>query len=264
MLESPVDCLFPFFRVDETRDRPSVYGSGVLLKLPSRHLLLSAAHVFDEERGNIWFSEGVVADGAKVEIHTSHPPEGKKSNDMLDVGVCAFPAEIAQRLESQGFKFIRAGDIDVNDASSEGRTYAFTGFPGSKQNSIDFRSRKMRLKPMEYSLGCRSPSTIAKDGFVPSIHIAAHFDRTAMMDGKGARITAPEPFGMSGGGVWHRSSSGYSLIGIGTEWDDRNKVLLGTRIGVLVSLIRRSFPDTMPYLQESTKFNVAFNDRPNA
>ncbi len=105
-----------------------------------------------------------------------------------------------------------------------------------------------------------SPERLAALGLPYQLNMGGEFIRENMAKPDGTRVTAPQPPGMSGGGVWVRSEDGgYRLVGIGTEWDERNGMLIGTRLGLLIAMIKNRCPETAPYLRDCSYLNVSLD-----
>ena len=95
-------------------------------------------------------------------------------------------------------------------------------------------------------------------GLNPVTHIAVCFERERMAGPDGRQLTAPEPWGMSGGPVCkvRRNSEDYMLVGIGTTFRSDRNLLVATRIGAVVALMRSRFPETRSRLRAPQYFSV--------
>lgn len=247
--------IFPFYKPD-SKDRPMVTGTGILLSVSNHYFVITAAHVLDEFEDTIYLPLGdlTILQRPKV-ITTAIPDGGTRANDKIDLATFKLSDNEAKRFAELGWQFITVGSIDPNDVNRPGKKYIFTGFPSSK-NKCNFSQKT--VKPFSYSAKCitKSIEEITSFGFKHPIHIVVEFDPKSMMTPDKNRITAPNPKGMSGGAIWteNTNTQSYSLVGVGIENHDdkQKKVLVGMRIGGVVKLLLENFPETTPYLQEST------------
>ena len=140
------------------------------------------------------------------------------------------------------YAFVTVLDLDVHDRLEASKRYSFTGFPGSRIR-VNRSVRTLGLAHIEYALDPVPLDDPPTARWHPVLNIAGRFIRDEMRVPCGPRITAPEPLGISGGGVWtKRPDGGYSLVGVGIEWDASNDLLIGVGIGAALALIKKLRP----------------------
>ncbi|MCI0542024.1 MAG: hypothetical protein L0Z50_43060 [Verrucomicrobiales bacterium] len=242
--------ILPIFHAASPR-RPDVFGTGTLIKIGTHPYLLTAAHVLDEKLNREIY---VPLKGRLTELRGRYLCSARRrslerSDDLSDICVIQLPTDLAGELESR-FQFVPSNLLDPNEAPTERGEYEFTGFPTSRVRANIFGSR-IKVKP--YSFGSRSPSwkAISKMGYNPNVHLVIYFKRQKNRNEKGLRVTSPKPNGVSGGGVWRvwrrqglfGDSCTKRLVGIATEYDERNEALIGIRLSVALDAICKMCPD---------------------
>jgi len=231
-------------------------GSGILLKFREYRFLLSAAHVFDEMGNSLSFPEIGIEAPVAVEVTTSGLPTSGRKDDVIDVGIARLPEDVALLLERR-FKFISIENIDTNDRYEDSKKYCFTGFPAT-QSRVRYPARAIDIDCYEYRLDAYEISNESQP-WHPSLHLAGYFERENMRHLGGVRITAPEPQGISGGGVWtYDETRGYKLVGIGTNWDVNYNILVGVRIGAWMCFIRQKYPELIAYFPSDPRIAIRF------
>lgn len=254
----PTKSLFPFISGDGTKELPKVYGSGVLLRVDAHYFLLSAAHVFDDTATDIFLPGGieVPTPEQRPSYFTTEAPGNNRTLDKIDLGATKLSTHIAEQLIQQGYEFATVGEIDLEDPPVADKKYLFTGFPGTGSKTI-FSLKTIRAHRQAFSLTAIESTQLPQLGWVPQLNFAGRFIRNEMVNQEGIRINAPEPLGMSGGGVWTEKPDGqFKFVGIGIEWDERNGILIGTRLGILVELIKARHPETLPYLPRCSYLDI--------
>lgn len=115
----------------------------------------------------------------------------------------------------------------VRNLTVDGRLIYIMGFPATRvsrknRGQIDFEQRFVLTRPV-------------KDGhhhfhhFNERANFVCDFKKERVLNGKGDLVTFPDPYGMSGGGVFEPFYSqantllGYTLVGIMTEWNVEKK-----------------------------------------
>lgn len=249
--------IFPLLTSDDAR--PGVFGTAFLCGVGTHRFIATAAHVLDQDQARaVYFGRGVVVTPTTTEVITSGlPASGNRADDEIDVAVFRPGEESVAALLAQGCRVIPLEDGGVEDESAPGDRYVFSGFPSN-------RSRLHRathtLDPGAVSANCLTASNeeLLALGLNPGTHIAVQFDRERMANPDGRQMTAPEPWGMSGGPVWklRRNSGDYVLVGLGTAFRSDRNLLVATRIGAVVALLRNRFPETRAGLRAPRYFSV--------
>ena len=249
----------PIFSANR-KSEPELVGSGVLLRVSSRVFLLTAAHILDEnERTNFYVSgKSELIELLGRSYYGVSPGSGRR-RDKIDVGFVllsdAVVGELYPRLE-----FLAVDNLNVNDIAIPGNPYAFVGYPTTRNKPR--LHHKIRLGGMMLTLAAATEDKYVQLGLSSSTHLVACFDRSRVA-GQAGR-TAPDPHGMSGGGVWRLERSPdfaapqvfASLVALAIEWRRTSRVLVAVRISILVAMLRRLFPDIASQLCEPSRVGV--------
>jgi hypothetical protein len=227
---------------------PRPVGSGVLVRFGAHHFIFSAAHVLDEVLLDGLFlpgKQGFVP--LRGEVFRTMFPEGIRDNDRIDLA-CMRVDEIKDLL-SEDLCFLPSEYIHTSHSTGEGRHYRFSGYP----------HKGVELKSLENNVGARLETyedvgipfdLYLKAGLDPRTHIAITFNDKKARDESGQIITPKNQSGTSGGGVWAGEKNADEvvfsprLVAIVIEHDVTHKILIGTKLGPLVELVRKVFPET--------------------
>lgn len=167
--------------------------------------------------------------------------KGQRGKD-LDFGIIPLSAsglgKLAQNI------FLCSTDIDELDLPDERTLSSFhfvIGFPASRALSkIDHTKRA--ILQLSFSVATSPPDSgiYEKECVSPADHILVEFDRQRMVR-KGQQFTAPDPRGLSGGGIFFidKQTELGPLIAIATEHRSNSRVMVGTRIKHFLEAARR-------------------------
>jgi len=180
---------------------------------------------------------------ATAVVHSTPKPDNDRTKDKIDIAIMRLPDEVVANLDPS-LKFLSPSDLDVADLNGPNKKYAFTGYPGTKAKT-NFALKKIKAVSFEYSLTPVPTGKFEAAGWNVGLHVIGEFDRENMAYADGKRITAPQPNGISGGPVWvkHPPYSEYKLVGLGIDWDEKNSMMVGVRIGAALSMIQHAFPN---------------------
>ena len=139
------------------------------------------------------------------------------------------------------------GDLDVDDVPVVHTLYGLAGYPETKNRS--FLGRKFQLSTTAFVL---VPSSVNRYGSLrlnPAAHFVGEFDRRKQVDSEKRRVTAPDPHGISGGGVWRlgrpeefvSGTNTEKLVGIGIEYRKLEKLLVGVRISLVLAALAKVY-----------------------
>lgn len=223
-------------------------GSSVLIRIATQSFLITAAHVMDEAK-----KQPLFVGGTDSPIHlegqfysTRKPLSGERKDDKLDLSVVPLNEDIVNKL-GHSCLFLGLDDIDAHERSELHSLYIAIGYPGTKQpkqkgNQLDYIPMTLGTigVPADECQHCR---------INPDTNILLRFTKKKVHN-KLRLETAPNPHGMSGGGVWsvNRSSDCARLVAIQHEYLDREHMLLATRIGLCFHVIGDHFPNLLHHL----------------
>jgi hypothetical protein len=250
----------------DARGVPQLLGSGILLKVLSHWFLITAAHVLDENTYTNFYLLGKAVDlmmgktallDLEGTVHFVNTPEAGRKHDRLDLGFVALSDSLAAELATR-YSFLSPEDLDVNEVLTmevvvARAPYAFVGYPQSRNKARP--GNKFKPCGAMFSL---SPAPLERYSGLDldsRTHIVANFDRS--------NIGGPEPYGISGGGVWYvgdhlilTGSQRPKLVAVAIEWREPEKVMVGVRISVAVSMIVAAYPDTKSLFPEPTQVDA--------
>jgi len=219
-------------------------GSGVLLKLGEERFLLTAAHVADNrDRGDLYLGGEQTPVRITGTVTSSKTPDGNRDSDKVDAAVIHLSRETVAHMEDA--LFLTAGELDVAEPRHDD-FFLVAGYPCSKQRLP--RAGDTITAYLYPFVAVSKPETDYDQPLDPATHIKLGFSKGEMWRADVGRVTAPDPYGLSGCGIWWLN--GYAeahpnppqLAGIITEWRPRAGHLLGSRVNVLLSAVFRVHP----------------------
>ncbi|MHA2061781.1 MAG: hypothetical protein ACW963_05780 [Candidatus Sifarchaeia archaeon] len=260
-LQARKACHCPIIGADE-RSKPYLVGTGVVLSIDSQIFIASAAHVFDEnEITSIYtFLEGKdqIIEG---EIQATSKPGNNRDEDKIDIAILKVDDSLIPKFMST-YCPVTIDEIDVNDIPHSKKYYAFIGHPTNKTKP-KFGTTIMKREMFSYMGTIVTQKAYQQLDLSIYSHIVIGFDPKKCIAEDGIRYTFPKPKGMSGGGVWlmedlnSHSSRSYvnKLVGIGIEDHKNPEVMVGTRIGAVIEVIKKGFPDCKNLPKTNFKIN---------
>jgi hypothetical protein len=241
--------VIPLFR-GGTVGQPEAFGSAVLLELGGRRFLVTDRHVVDEHSKSTIHAAGALG-FVPVTGEFFCTPEAES-----DVAVLRLEGDLLHELANQ--VFLSEADIFPADEYNGVNHLTLVGYPAS-------RSKENRLtrgvRTQCYSLGVRLLSLVGAT-------LRGSFLRTRQRDGaSGLKVTAPEPYGMSGGAMFaSKVKAGNAdgnhepkLAGISTTWlEDENEVI-GTKIAIVLAIIRDAYGVPIPEALAPARVTAVLN-----
>lgn len=260
-LQARKACHCPIFGADKI-SKPYLVGTGVVLDIDSQIFIASAAHVFDENNiTSIYtFLEGInqIIEG---QIQATSKPGNDRDEDKIDIAIYKVDDSLVPKFIST-YHPVTIGEIDVNDIPSSKKYYAFIGHPTNKTKP-KYRTTIIKSQMFSYMGTIASEKAYQQLNLSKYSHIVIGFNPKKCIAEDGTICTFPKPKGMSGGGVWlmedlnSHSSQSYvnKLVGIGIEDHKNPKVMVGIRIGAVVEVIKKRFPDCKNLPKTNFKIN---------
>jgi hypothetical protein len=232
-------CVRPIFRDDELNGRSDLEGSCVLLKIGEQPFLLSAGHLFLDRHAHLRVlpGSGPLVPLTPIQIFNTSNPD-QKNEDEFDVAVVPLCPEIAQHFTQD--ELLSVDDLDVHEIASEGKIYSAFGYPVAYVRKTDEGQINLNATTLRTMVKIETYKHLK---LFQNTHFVVEFDRVNMARPTGDRATAPDPHGMSGGGLFRIEGNKAKLVGILIEWRNHKKVIVATHIGFCLELIRRQFPE---------------------
>jgi hypothetical protein len=228
--------------------RPAQLGSCVLVRFRKKSVLVTAAHVIDN---NATTSLYIPIKGKLTRLEGSGvattAPNGDRARDRLDFCIVELPSKLASDLHDA--TFIEEGDIASNLIDPHGRGFMALGYPNSRNKKIDHTSRHIR--PRVHSYGAtvvHDEKFLNKLGLSGEDHILIKYERQSRDPG-GEIVNSIKPVGMSGGALLDlgnlatpRSIAGlaplrFSLSGLLIEFHQPENRIVAVRSQTIFSVL---------------------------
>lgn len=228
--------------------KPEHIGSGILVKIKKELFILTAAHVVDETSLNDILIP--TTDGLKpflgIVTNLNLPNDITRSNDIIDIAYYRLNKDWDFQFDFN-IEPLDLCDINITDIPYENDNYAFIGYPAKKSKIED---STFSGKILNYSGGYIKTVNITKFGFNPETNIVINFDRKKGVIINGHNEQLPLPNGISGGGIFayakdktQNSKDTFKLVGICHTYIPEKKIMIGTKINILIAMIIKTNPD---------------------
>ena len=233
----------PLYSFDD-RGRPFLLASSVPFEVDGLRFLITAAHACFRNRRTVpLFVYGEKEPHTLTDLRGAWEYIPGKSPD-LDVAVIRLTRECADDLQERHW-FSTPSDVRAAGPKAPGVHYLIAGYPSSRN----------KKKPVQYGLPGRATALVTGDicnvnGVISmdksdDFHFGIAFPHKKIKDFGGKEFNVPQPYGMSGGGVWcieidpmkRLANSGY-LVGIGVEYHKISKTFVATRVQAVEPLAR--------------------------
>lgn len=214
--------------------KPESLGSGVLIKHGEKHYIATAAHVLGNTEGD---HIGVYTRKKDFfEIGTTC----KSDPELIDVGVWYVEPDLAADMAPEDWWYPIEESVSHHTEVDEEK-YLIYGFPATK-SSIDLDTKEIHQNPFKYlTRGYSSTPQAKKANVNEEISFLLEFHKDKIRDVRtNRREHAPQPYGMSGCGLWYFDGIKFRLVGIMTEWRqpiDKLPALKATKIEFVLGAI---------------------------
>ncbi|NNE16245.1 MAG: hypothetical protein HKN51_14770 [Saprospiraceae bacterium] len=242
-----------YLTLDEN-ENPQPHGSGVFVEIDSEKFLFTAAHVTDDMEDDIYVGIGeneVLKLGGEL---TRNEAPGNRDDDKIDIAIMKLSDETIEKLGDQ-YDFIKQDELGINHEFKELPMYQSVGFPATKSKFNKFKN-ELKSRPFLYTTMPAKSELYEKLGCQTYSNIIVHYDKKNVKDYRTDQtVTGPDPFGISGSGLWHTPSQVKAkgekidklLVGIMTEWPTENrKYWIGTRIDLFTEIVRQKYGLNIP------------------
>jgi hypothetical protein len=257
-------CICPIYSINE-KNAPELLGSSVLLKVSKLHFLVTAAHVIKENKNSTLYLFGRTKLIELIgTVYTT--PFNVSINSKESKNEFAFMLlDDLTIQELIHFEYLNNTDIEPNDYPHEKKLYTFVGYPASK-NKPRYDIKSIKRSVFSFTNNSCGISDYIKLGVEQYSHINISFDKYKGIDNQGRIKIMPDPWGMSGGGIW--SSIDLSsfplkynpkLVGIGIEYHKKEKIMLGIKISLVIESLKKYYPEVGKYFPESNLVKVNIN-----
>lgn len=235
------------YRVDASSN-PEQFGTGVFLNVGDHYFLVTAAHVLDDNKDSTLYipsnKSGVLVtlEGASFK---SIADGGDRNNDRTDVGVVMLKPDLVDEIRRGSFLPVAMADVD--DIGKQGDIYIAMGYPAKKNEQVDLAKKTFKRSPASYTANILPDEKLSAIGVQRGSHLLLAFKKRHSRDTTGKDITAPDPYGMSGGPLWRfdiytGQQPSSRLVGILIEWRDEVGGILAVRVPIVLAGIAHQFP----------------------
>lgn len=232
---------------------PLDHGTGMLLKLEEATVVVTAAHVINRYKPD----ELQIVSGQEPSNVRNAPSEkdfqGGNKIGTTDVGFLHLAEESVQKLDKK--KFLSLDDFDVFPEGVAEDLAVIFGMPEDlhmleKENIHRYDSFSYFSNiPMDFDWSSKKQRPI---------QVAMEYPES--VEDTFTRLFAklPEPFGMSGGGIWRARFKGATIwtperlrvIGINAVFYRNKRLVKANRIEGLLRLLAEHFPSADAFLQQ--------------
>lgn len=206
-----------------SNNRYAIHSNGILFLGDNKVYLVTAEHTFDQmdpgelliyQHGSFCCLEGNII-----------------GNKTHDIALFEIEKSIADCL-AENYMFIDRNHIAFNHIVEAKQKYLLIGYPSSKTKVL---SMKIFEKPLVYHT-----SALKKQPTANEITFSYNKRKSITYDKK-VYIFAPDPYGLSGCGLWYLSSFSqdinYKLVGIFKEYDRKKNVGVATHVRSLLEQV---------------------------
>lgn len=131
---------------------PDHIGTCIALEVNSQKVLLTAAHVIDQnENTSLYVGVGSLMP-LEMEFFSSAKQSDDRSDDYYDFAVGQLPNDTIAALD--GVSFISASDLDIEDSEPDGTVFTLVGYPNSKNKKVD----RIKKKPLVHFSNIGTPA----------------------------------------------------------------------------------------------------------
>lgn len=241
--------------VDE-QGNSTVWGTGILLEIGLKNLVVTAAHVAVDAKTlplaiGIPNSDVPFVKIEGCEIYHSTSKCGDHTDDELDLAVIDLSEELVARIRETR-QFLRVRDLDLGDRITSFGMYLVLGLPKVWSNQEENKTTSEVLSMSTLPQAFESVSFV--ENLNPRSHFVLDYGRTSFFGRDGREIVKPPPpKGISGCGVWRIATAADmqrpdflpppQLVGIVTGWYESKLVLKGSRFALALGIILTKFPE---------------------
>jgi hypothetical protein len=235
-LEIICRCTIPLCYIDDDEKLYHI-GTGVLMKTGLNYYLLSAKHVFEDDKGvlNITTIEKIVY----CKDDYVYPIKGRfvyfADEESIDILICKLEDDTVEEF-SQFFEFFPSYLILQNTTLRYSSDYYIVGYPRGKVKWTYPYNKT--FKRSQYII--QLPG-LEEDDF--NFNVEFHKNQLTNID-TGLRISAPDIKGMSGSGLWYKYQNNIYLVGIVHCFNNTASKISATKIDFVIDILNREFNDS--------------------
>lgn len=254
----------PIYGADQ-EGLPFQIGSAIFIKIENLHFLVTAAHVLEWNKETSLY----VGTGSKLSLVDGqfHILSNGGTN-QIDLAFMLIKNEI--QVKFKNIRFIGINELDVNDDGNKSHAYLVLGFPNSKNKSINKHKKIVKPNPLIFTgVSGFKKNTYDKLNIYEETHLLVKYNKRKIQDESDKIMFAPDPIGISGGGVWRirqygkldtYQSKNYEpkLVAVLIEWHREHAALMSIRVSALVQALRSLYPEIASSLPVIKRVAISF------
>ncbi|WP_294323301.1 hypothetical protein [uncultured Chryseobacterium sp.] len=234
---------------------PDPHATGVFVKIGETYFLLTAAHVAEKLENKI--SIGIDAKTALtlggIWTFNKLEKDQKREYDKIDIAILKLDLESIKKVQ-ENYLFLSENQLGINHETVELPYYTAIGFPAT-QNKHNKHKNVLHSKPFIYNTIPVEKKNYKDLCFEESSNIIVTYSKKNVIDNETKmKVTGPDAYGMSGGGLWFIPTQIKSddenvdkkLVSILTEWSSKKNIWISTRIDVFTEVIRKQYNLNIP------------------
>lgn len=236
LLANIYKCTIPLSCMDK-EGRKAHIGSGILIKTECNFYLLSARHVFENEKDVL--NKKTVNNIVYCKDDIAYPINGVfayySADEKIDILVCKL-SESTQGMLYQFFEFMPSYMMAQESILRYTKDYYIVGYPiGKVKRSYPYDNTIKRSLYTIQTAGLKS------DEF--NFHVEYHRDKMTNLQ-TGLKISTPHVKGMSGCGLWYKCQENIYLVGIVHYFNNKESIISATKIDYAIEILNRKFNDS--------------------
>ena len=241
----------PIYGASE-RSEPFHIGSCMLFKVAKYHFFITAAHVIDwSQKTSLYIGGQESLLPINGECYKTSPVGGDQANDKFDIAFMEIDTETLKEIGN--VRFLLPNEIDPDDIGKRGHVYLALGYPNTRNKKLDRYNKRVKLKPYVYFSTPLNSSVYTALGVSDHSHLLIDFKKMKVKNDTGERMIAPDPLGISGGGLrrlndftqinsYVSKKRNEKLVGILIEWHRTKGIIMAIRVSCVVEALKHKYP----------------------
>ena len=233
------------------------WASGIFLKVDGIHFLLTAGHVLSENGNDINPEDVGIMIGNIYHILNGHvkytDTNVDSTNSKIDLTIWKLEDERVVNDLLMKYKFLEPDAIDIDHLPTIKPNYLIVGFPITR-TKLKPSTHSIKVDPFMFLTKQMKGNVYTKLAFETHSNIILEYRKRKIRNFNGTAGQGPDPYGLSGCGLWHLpelkidldGKVPHKLVGIMTEWHSAHNAVVATRIHIVTEVIRKEFGLSLP------------------
>jgi len=258
-----------FYKDFNTNNQLQAWATGVLVKLKNKYFLFTAAHIIENilpETIGIMLDDVFQVLGGTVRHTELLDSRGGK---IIDICIWEIEKDVAKNIESK-MKFFSLDNFNKDLQTYSGTNYLVWGYP-YKNVKVLPSNPNIKSTPLILLSKLVSDRNYENIGYDYDKNLVLEYKRHEIRKSASDKIEqGRKPKGCSGCGIWvipnlcveKGKTPPHILAGIMTKYLENEDVIVGTRIHIIVEIIRNEF-DIPLLASKITNVQISRRDCPN-